>query len=164
LISLLFLNGSEIGYREGITAGKENALQEGFDEGFATIGVPLGRQLGILRGTVNALLASLQLAKPLVFLGNLQIEDIREPIVKDLQMLSQRLGNIRLKDIAPRDLQAEAHAREHRDVESEGTDDALANAIMQLETSDRPNGTQELATIQQEIYIIMRRLGVNLTL
>ena len=126
--------------------------------------MPLGRQLGILRGTVNALLASLQLAKPLVFLGNLPIEDIREPIVKDLQMLSQRLSNIRLKDVAPRDLQAEAHAREHRDVEAEGTDDALANAIMELETSDRPNGTQELASIQQEIHIIMQKLGVNLTL
>jgi len=61
-------------------------------------------------------------------------------------------------------LQAEAHTREHRDIEAEGTDDALANAIMELETSDRPNGTQELASIQQEIHIIMRRLGVNATL
>ncbi|KAG8714075.1 hypothetical protein FRC09_018034, partial [Ceratobasidium sp. 395] len=45
------------GYREGITAGKESALQEGFDDGFASVGASLGRQLGVLRGMANAALA-----------------------------------------------------------------------------------------------------------
>ncbi|TFY74295.1 hypothetical protein EWM64_g9718 [Hericium alpestre] len=43
------------GYREGITAGKEDALQEGFDAGFAEVGVPLGQELGLLRGLASAL-------------------------------------------------------------------------------------------------------------
>lgn len=128
------------------------------------IGVPLGRELGVLRGTVNALLASLQLAKPLVFLGNLPIEDIREPILKDLQTLSRRLGNLRLKDIAPRDLQAETHARGHRDIEAEETVDALANDLMGLETVDRPSGVQELASIRREVLGILQELGVSATL
>ncbi|KAF8467562.1 hypothetical protein DFH94DRAFT_292386 [Russula ochroleuca] len=44
------------GYRDGITAGKESALQEGFDAGFAQTGAPLGRELGLLRGLASALL------------------------------------------------------------------------------------------------------------
>ena len=46
----------QAGYREGITAGKEGALQEGFDAGFAQTGAPLGRELGLLRGLASALL------------------------------------------------------------------------------------------------------------
>ncbi|KAI0000296.1 hypothetical protein BJV77DRAFT_1063742 [Russula vinacea] len=44
------------GYREGITAGKDGALQEGFDAGFAQTGAPLGRELGLLRGLASALI------------------------------------------------------------------------------------------------------------
>lgn len=50
---------SQAGYREGITAGKESALQEGFDAGFAKTGGPIGRELGLLRGVANALLLHL---------------------------------------------------------------------------------------------------------
>ncbi len=46
------------GYREGITAGKLSTLQEGFDQAFAEVGVPLGRQVGLLRGKMDALLFS----------------------------------------------------------------------------------------------------------
>ncbi|KAH9979918.1 hypothetical protein BGW80DRAFT_1122748, partial [Lactifluus volemus] len=35
--------------------GKENALQEGFDAGFAQAGAPHGRELGLLRGLASAL-------------------------------------------------------------------------------------------------------------
>ncbi|GAW04126.1 protein [Lentinula edodes] len=75
------------GYREGITAGKESALQEGFDTGFATIGTPIGREVGMLRGMVSALLASIN-------------------------------GSEKLPR-APRDLEAEAHAREHFEMNEE---------------------------------------------
>ncbi|KAH9983010.1 hypothetical protein BJV74DRAFT_797626 [Russula compacta] len=47
------------GYRDGITAGKEGALQEGFDAGFAQAGAPRGRELGLLRGLATALLLHL---------------------------------------------------------------------------------------------------------
>lgn len=45
----------QAGYREGVTAGKTSALQEGFDAGFAESGVPLGRQVGHARGVATAL-------------------------------------------------------------------------------------------------------------
>ncbi|KAI9430227.1 hypothetical protein H4582DRAFT_2064040 [Lactarius indigo] len=50
------------GYRDGISAGKEAALQEGFDAGFARSGAPRGRELGVLRGLAAALLLHLSRA------------------------------------------------------------------------------------------------------
>lgn len=49
----------QAGYRDGITAGKEGALQEGFDAGFAQAGAPRGHELGLLRGLASALLLHL---------------------------------------------------------------------------------------------------------
>ncbi|KAI1766027.1 hypothetical protein GGR53DRAFT_238093 [Hypoxylon sp. FL1150] len=45
------------GYRDGITTGKADSLQAGFDEGFslgATIGLNTGRLLGLLEGLVDS--------------------------------------------------------------------------------------------------------------
>ncbi|KAH9162714.1 hypothetical protein EDB89DRAFT_2024320 [Lactarius sanguifluus] len=42
------------GYRDGISSGKEVALQEGFDAAFACSGAPRGRELGVLRGLATA--------------------------------------------------------------------------------------------------------------
>ncbi|KAI0269974.1 hypothetical protein BC834DRAFT_967685 [Gloeopeniophorella convolvens] len=83
------------GYRDGITAGKESALQEGFDAGFARTGVPLGRALGLLRG----LAAALPAAHP--------------PLAPAARAAAAALADVRWADIAPRDAEAEAHAREH---------------------------------------------------
>ncbi|KAK0561742.1 hypothetical protein OC844_003055 [Tilletia horrida] len=47
----------DAGYREGITAGKMSTLQAGFDEGFSTVGAPLGRAVGRLRGETTSLFA-----------------------------------------------------------------------------------------------------------
>ncbi|GAC74281.1 hypothetical protein PANT_10c00089 [Moesziomyces antarcticus T-34] len=46
----------DTGYREGITAGKLSTLQNGFDQGFNEVGAPLGREVGMLRGQLAALL------------------------------------------------------------------------------------------------------------
>ncbi|KAF9442271.1 hypothetical protein P691DRAFT_798546 [Macrolepiota fuliginosa MF-IS2] len=89
------------GYREGITAGKEGALQEGFDAGFAEVGVPLGREMGVARGVASAVLAILSTRRK----GTGLEEEARE-------ILGQ-LNEVRFSDIAPRDVQAEEHAREH---------------------------------------------------
>ncbi|CAD6916961.1 unnamed protein product [Tilletia laevis] len=45
----------DAGYREGITAGKLSTFQSGFDEGFSTVGAPLGRVVGRLRGEATSL-------------------------------------------------------------------------------------------------------------
>ncbi|KAK0476070.1 hypothetical protein IW261DRAFT_1339996 [Armillaria novae-zelandiae] len=87
------------GYREGITAGKEAALQEGFDAGFAQVGAPIGHELGLLRGIASVLTAFLSSAS--------------DPDWQEARRISSALSSIRFSDIAPRDLEAEQHAREH---------------------------------------------------
>ncbi len=100
----------QAGYREGITDGKESALQEGFDAGFAQVGAPLGRELGTLRGIASALVHFLTLSGPL----SSTLDEARD--------ISAQLASIRYSDIAPPDLEAEAHAREHLE-SGEGDDD-----------------------------------------
>ncbi|TFK48675.1 hypothetical protein OE88DRAFT_1663737 [Heliocybe sulcata] len=85
------------GYREGITAGKEAALQQGFDAGFAHI-VPLGRSIGMLRGLSSALLA---------FLAD------QPELLDEAKAISTQLARIRFSDVNPRDEEAEQHALEH---------------------------------------------------
>lgn len=46
------------GYREGIAAGKQGALQAGFDEGYA-LGAELGKAAGWVKGALEGLLAAL---------------------------------------------------------------------------------------------------------
>ncbi|KZT28873.1 hypothetical protein NEOLEDRAFT_1145623 [Neolentinus lepideus HHB14362 ss-1] len=90
------------GYREGITAGKESALQEGFDAGFAQDGAPLGRELGLLRGACAALVSFLAAST-----------DDNAGVLREARDISAQLANVRFSDIAPRDEEAEQHAREH---------------------------------------------------
>ncbi|KAF5338385.1 hypothetical protein D9611_012532 [Ephemerocybe angulata] len=84
------------GYREGITAGKEGALQEGFDSGFAVTGAPLGRDIG---------------RHPLPLLPPGALDELRN--------IAAQLADIRFSDIVPPDLEAEEHAREHMRTEGE---------------------------------------------
>ncbi|KAH9054026.1 hypothetical protein EDB83DRAFT_2207879, partial [Lactarius deliciosus] len=51
------------GYRNGISSDKA-PLQEGFDVGFARIGAPCGRELGVIRGLAAALLLHLFHSSP----------------------------------------------------------------------------------------------------
>ena len=106
------------GYREGITAGKEGALQEGFDEGFAQTGAPIGRSLGLLRGFSSALVS---------FLGSARAASAPAGLLEEARAISLALGNIRFSDIAPPDLQAEEHAREHL----ETTEDVVTSEELQ---------------------------------
>ncbi|EGN98029.1 hypothetical protein SERLA73DRAFT_26694, partial [Serpula lacrymans var. lacrymans S7.3] len=94
------------GYREGIVAGKESTLQEGFDAGFASVGVPLGRKLGNLRGVISAVLS---------VLGSQPDSQPSADLLIEAREIAAALANIRFSDIAPPDLEAEQHAREHLD-------------------------------------------------
>ena len=111
----------QAGYREGITAGKEGALQEGFDDGFASVGAPLGRDLGLLRGLAAALLA---------FLSRPPIAVERGTLAGEVRDIANALSNVRLSDIAPPDLEALAHAREHLEqarMDADDDDDLVAD-------------------------------------
>ncbi|KIK78741.1 hypothetical protein PAXRUDRAFT_834464 [Paxillus rubicundulus Ve08.2h10] len=98
-ISTEFTNS---GYREGIIAGKETSLQEGFDAGFADVGVPIGRELGNLRGAVSTIVSFLRSHSP-----------AKSPELDEAHNISSILISVRLSDITPHDLEAEQHAREH---------------------------------------------------
>lgn len=106
-----------MGYREGITAGKEAYLQQGFNDGFAHVGVPLGREIGLLRGFASAILAYLK--SP-----TCNIEpSVHETLLQETRTVAATLNQIRFSDIAPPDLEAEQHEREHR--ETAGRDDEM---------------------------------------
>ncbi|KAF8517422.1 hypothetical protein BU17DRAFT_66983 [Hysterangium stoloniferum] len=107
------------GYREGITAGKESALQEGFDEGFATIGAPLGREIGMLRGAANAAMGYLSSTAAADVEVKPGVDDRLQAQGEELKIIINDLSRLSLVDLAPRDLQAEAHAREHMESSEE---------------------------------------------
>jgi len=153
-----------VGYREGITAGKEAALQEGFDAGFADIGAPLGRELGHLRGISSAILALLHSSTTLN-------EQQQQSSTQDAQEISSQLSNIRFSDIMPRDLEAEEHARQHLEEEGveidvhekiaakrdmEGIEDMLAN----LTAGMNPTGTATTRPSVDDVRILKDRLKV----
>ncbi|KAJ6614638.1 hypothetical protein B0H10DRAFT_1196773 [Mycena sp. CBHHK59/15] len=93
------------GYREGITAGKESALQEGFDTGFASVGAPLGRGIGLLRGMSSALVA---------FLSSDACDHLEKYVLlTEARAIATSLAVVRFSDVVPRDLEAEEHARQH---------------------------------------------------
>lgn len=102
-------------------------MQGGFDEGFAQVGAPLGRQIGLLRGFASALLSFLS--------SSTAIPDVpdRETLVQEARAIASELGNIRFTDIAPPDLEAERHAREHLEdrADDDGDDDIVLNEELQ---------------------------------
>ncbi|KAG9019888.1 DNA-directed DNA polymerase alpha subunit pol12 [Tulasnella sp. 427] len=103
------------GYREGITAGKEGALQEGFDEGFATDGVPLGHRVGTLRGLAAGLQA---------FLAGGPSQSSASPhgdpaLIAEVQAIVTGLARLEIGDLMPPDLLAEQHNLEHEQAEAE---------------------------------------------
>ncbi|KAI0731984.1 hypothetical protein C8Q72DRAFT_969646 [Fomitopsis betulina] len=161
------------GYREGITAGKESALQPGFDEGFAEVGAPIGRQLGILRGIASALLSSLPTTPP---------NPERAALEEQLRTVISQLGAIRFSDIAPPDLEAERHAREHlgdrrleeadetevpvpEEVQDKRAIESLEDMLAQMgsgsaTTTKRPS-MNDVNDLQTRLLAICRQLGLS---
>ncbi|KAG8862442.1 hypothetical protein FRB96_001513 [Tulasnella sp. 330] len=175
------------GYREGITAGKEEALQEGFDDGFTSVGVPLGRQIGTLRGYTAGLLAFLEDSQPQAHANpnrnsNVVLDaDDRSKLIAEARSINQELAKVRMEDIAPPDAQAEEHMKVHAAREesnagasaeqpSEDPMDAISSAFGSLGTMDSPaqrarrrqealDGVQALATRISRVFNI---LGIQL--
>ncbi|KAH7910841.1 hypothetical protein BJ138DRAFT_60868 [Hygrophoropsis aurantiaca] len=147
------------GYREGIIAGKESALQEGFDSGFANVGVPLGRELGLLRGAASAILS---------LLGSQQPADITTEM-EEARDIAACLGNIRFSDIVPRDLEAEQHAREHLESDDPGLDESeelverkkmegLEDMLQKLSAGNIASSTQDRPT-REDMHRLKQRLA-----
>lgn len=110
--SSLTFSYTQAGYRDGIGEGKAATAQRGFDEGFGKIGVPIGRELGLLRGVAASLLAYLTSNASSTTTASIS-EYERNSITSETRNVIRALGRIRLSDLAPRDLEAEEHARAH---------------------------------------------------
>ncbi|KAI0826872.1 hypothetical protein BC628DRAFT_1319549 [Trametes gibbosa] len=172
------------GYREGITAGKESALQAGFDEGFADTGAPLGRELGTLRGLCSALISFLD--------RTLDAPGSKEATLAEVRDIAAQLANVRFSDIVPPDLEALAHAREHlgaptqRDNDEDAADivdpanlneeikerrdiEGLEDLMAQMNASDESGGVAQarpragdVVLLKERILKIAHGLGLNL--
>ena len=171
--SMLIQCAVKAGYREGITAGKESALQAGFDEGFANVGAPIGRQLGILRGIASALLSSLRSSAS---------DPQKATAVEQLREIASQLGAIRFSDIAPPDLEAERHAREHlgdrrleeadeteasvpEEVQDKRAIESLEDMLAQMGSGSTPTkrpSIDDVNELQKRLLAICRQLGLSL--
>jgi len=158
------------GYREGITAGKEGALQEGFDEGFAQTGAPLGRNLGMLRGFSSAIVS-------LLSSSSTQELPERDQLLSEVRAIALALSNVRFSDIVPPDMQAIEHAKEHmedaedvvtseelqekRDMESlEDLMDRMG-AAPSAKKAERP-APKDVAQLDQRLHTLAQALGLTL--
>ncbi|CAK5270976.1 unnamed protein product [Mycena citricolor] len=161
------------GYREGITAGKESALQEGFDAGFAEVGAPLGQDLGFLRGKASAFVTYLQ--SPL---SSLVPDDVKTSLLAEAREIATGLAAIRFSDVVPRDLEAEEHARQHLAYEDtglneneglnerremEGLEDMLARltpgATIASDQSARPT-INDVRALEGRLRVLLQKLGL----
>jgi len=113
--------------------------------------------VGILRGVVHALLASWEPNERQI---NRSIPNSQSVLYSDLRALSRRLDAIRLKDLAPKDVQAELHALEHMYVEREGQDDVLAQSFLALGTTDRPDARKELNEVKGQLQSTFRSMSI----
>jgi len=162
----------QTGYREGITAGKESALQEGFDDGFARDGAPSGHDLGVLRGVASALLSFLSSRT-----SSHELE--HESATAEMHDIVSKLANIRFTDIGPPDLEAEEHAREHlmtgdgelevnEDVaekrEVEELEDMLGQIISGEENQSGRPTIEDLRLQQARLDALAQSLGLSISL
>ncbi|KAJ2956219.1 hypothetical protein NQZ79_g7902 [Umbelopsis isabellina] len=82
------VHGNE-GYKDGIVAGKDITIQEGFNRGYKE-GVALGRQFGKLRGTVSTLI---------VYYTQLQKDVIDPALMEKLTHLNKELTAVGIEDL-----------------------------------------------------------------
>lgn len=96
-------------------------MQEGFDEGFASVGVSLGHEIGVLRGLVSSVLAYL-LSPHFQSHSSTAPPGAHTAILQEIRDIANELSDVRFSDIAPPDLQAEEHARLHLEQTGEEMD------------------------------------------
>ncbi|KIJ49146.1 hypothetical protein M422DRAFT_161854 [Sphaerobolus stellatus SS14] len=145
------------GYREGITAGKEEALQEGFDDGYASVGAPLGQEVGTLRGMANALKA---------FLSTKDMQDTPEleSLKKEITEISNGLSRLQLTDLAPPDLEAEAHAREHLEDENAAEKVKALNVEESLGRGHERPAMEEMKRLRGRLIDVLGRVGLEVNM
>ncbi|PBK98903.1 hypothetical protein ARMGADRAFT_918949 [Armillaria gallica] len=142
-------------YREGIITGKQAALQEGFNTEFAQVGVPIGRELGLLRGIASVLAA---------FLSSMSDSDWEEA-----RSISSALSSIRFSDMdveAEEDFEDSVVPGPEKGDEKREIED-LENTLNRLSTAKTikaDEGRSTLEDIQQlkwRLKNLMERLSLD---
>jgi len=144
------------GYREGITAGKEDALQEGFDAGFAEYGAPIGRDIGTLRGVAAALLFVVY--KEGRTGGATEAQRHQKVILE----IVTELGKLNMTELLPPDADAIEHAKEH--AHADNHDATAADADLQLEEVKRTweHARGKIEEFRQKLNAILEDIGLSL--
>ena len=141
----------QAGYRDGISAGKETALQEGFDAGFAHTGAPRGRELGVLRGLAAALLLHLT-PGPAAELGQRQAQaQVREIVGK--------LAAVRFEDLVPPNEEASTLHEADSNALCATDGSGSANDVQ----GERPS-TKDLRTLRTQLETLLLEAGLNISL
>ena len=138
----------QAGYRDGISAGKEAALQEGFDAGFARTGAPRGRELSILRGLAAALLLHLTRSSP-----GPASEVAQTKAQARVREIVNKLAAVRSADLVPPDEEADA--------------DALCSASGSGSANDVQGTspyTDDLRTLRTQLEMLLLEAGLNVPL
>ena len=164
------LDKLQAGYREGITAGKEGALQEGFDAGFAQTGAPLGRELGLLRGLASALLHHHHYLSQAQQQQQQQQQQEEPGPPSSAQEIVDALAAVRFADIAPPVLEEAGHA--HCGDAAAAAEDVKSGEGREGETSPGPAGLLESAVttiedvraLRVKLETLLRESGLKIDL
>ena len=163
------LDKLQAGYREGITAGKDGALQEGFDAGFAQTGAPLGRELGLLRGLASALLHHHYLSQAQQQQQQQQQQQEEPGPPSTALEIVDALAAVRFADIAPPVLEEVGHthcgdaaaaAEDAKSVEGEG--EASPGPAGLLESA--VTTIEDVRALRVKLETLLRESGLKIDL
>jgi hypothetical protein len=140
----------QAGYRDGLSAGKETALQEGFDAGFADTSAPRGRELGVLRGLAAALLHLS--SRPAAELGQTQMQvRVRE--------IMGKLAAVRFADLVPPNEEATALHEAGPDALCVTNGSGTSNDVKGQNPS-----TDNLRALRTQLEMLLLEAGLNIAL
>ena len=162
------LDKLQAGYREGITAGKEGALQEGFDAGFAQTGAPLGRELGLLRGLASALIHHHHYLSQAQQQQQQQQQQEEPGPPSSAQEIFDALAAVRFADITPPVLEEAGHTH----CGDDAAEDAKSGEGGEGEASPGPAGLlgsavttiEDVRALRVKLETLLRESGLKIDL
>ncbi|WFD44800.1 hypothetical protein MPSI1_003471 [Malassezia psittaci] len=103
-----------IGYTEGLEQGKLAHLQRGFDHGYNTVGMQVGRSFGQIRGSAHSLMHILakRLSKASHRSSSHTSEELKK-LMSEVQSFCAEFDAIKLEQIAEPDWENVQHEAEH---------------------------------------------------
>ena len=104
---------TQLGYRQGLEDGKLRHLQAGFDAGYNTVGAPLGRTVGELRGAADSLLHAASRPRPRARAQAGADAPDTDTALAQLRDLCAELARVRFDQVAEPDWETVEHEIAH---------------------------------------------------